>query len=93
MEFWRLQTEVGEGITQLPLRLHYQRQLIGQRLSQLDHTLVLPLVFTELFNLCIQLRVDGPRAPAQLLGQDLPGTLQRTAGLQTHVHSHWLEFK
>lgn len=85
MEFWWLEAEVGEGVAQLPLRLHHLGQLIGQRLSQLDYLLVLSLVVAEDFDLSLQLHVHSPGAPTQLLWQDLPGTLQRTAGLLTHT--------
>lgn len=86
MEFWRLEAEVGEGVAQLPLRLHNLGQLISQCLSQLDHVLVLSFVVAEHFNLGFQLQVYSPRAPTQLLRQDLSGTLgQGTAGLLTHI--------
>lgn len=67
MEFWRLEAEVGKSVAQLPLRLHHLRQLTSQRLSQLYHILVLPLVVPQHVNLSLQLQVHGPRAPAQLL--------------------------
>lgn len=67
MEFWGLKAEVGKGITQLPLRLHDLGQLIGQHLSQPDHILVLSLVVTQDFNLCLQFQVHSLRAPTQLL--------------------------
>lgn len=46
VEFWRLQAEVSEGITQLFLCLHHLGQLIGQRLSQLNYLLVFYFVVT-----------------------------------------------
>ena len=85
VEFWWLEAEVGEGVAQLPLRLHHLGQLIGQRLSQLDYLLVLSLVVAEDFDLSLQLHVHSPGAPTQLLWQDLPGTLQRTGGSVTHT--------
>ncbi|TNN89739.1 hypothetical protein EYF80_000342 [Liparis tanakae] len=78
VQFWGLEAEVGEGVAQLPLRLHDLGQLRRQSLSQPDHVLVLSLIVAEDFDLSLQLHVHGPRAPAQLLRQDLPGTLQRT---------------
>lgn len=67
MEFWGLEAEVSEGITQLPLRLHHLGQLSGQRLSQLDYMLVLSLVVTEDFDLSLQLHVHSPGTTAQPL--------------------------
>lgn len=81
MELRWLEAEVGEGVAQQLLSLHYLGQLTGQRLSQLDHILVLSLVFTEQLDLRLQLQVHGLGAAAQLLRQDLPGALQRTAEL------------
>jgi len=78
VQLWRLEAEVGEGVAQLPLRLHDLGQLRRQSLSQPDHVLVLSLIVAEDFDLSLQLQVHGPRAPTQLLRQDLPGTLQRT---------------
>lgn len=88
MEFWRLEAEVGEGVAQLPLRLHHLGQLTGQRLSQLDYMLILSLVVTEDFDLSLQLHVHSPGAATQLFRQDLPGTLRTTGDVLTHTHTH-----
>lgn len=78
MKLWWLEAEVSEGVTELLLRLHHLGQLSGHGLSQPDHILVLSLVVTQDFDLGLQLQVDGSRASAQLLWENLPGALQQT---------------
>lgn len=57
MELWRLEAEISEGVTKLPLSLHHLGELVGQSLGQLDHVLVLALVVTQHFDLPLQLQV------------------------------------
>lgn len=92
VEFWGLEAEVSEGIAQLLLRLHDLGELTGQRLSQLDDMLVLPLVVAQDFDLSLQLHVHRPGAATQLLGENLPGTLQRRERVYDHgppLHTRW----
>lgn len=72
----RLQAQLGEGVAQGLLGGGELAQLVGQRLSQPAHLLQALAVQVEQLQPGLQVRVHGPRAPAQLLHQGLPGGLK-----------------